>query len=194
MSYHIYTTDGIVLKRINFGEANVLLFILTAELGLITATAQAVRLNVSKLNQGLQEYSLISVSCVKGKNGWKVTNAIDKKNFYFNQPIFAQKLVSQISTILLRMMPGEEKHQKVFCLVSGGFAELKNVIAENISNFEILLMFRILFHLGYIDKNQQTENFLQNDDNWSEEILDEVALIKLTLVGLINKGLEESQL
>jgi DNA repair protein RecO len=194
MSYHIYTTDGIILKRTNFGEANTLLFILTSELGLITASAQATRLSSSKLNSSLQEYSLVLVSCVKGKNGWKVTNAIGKENFYFNQPIFAQKLVSQISTILLRMMPGEEKHQEIFATVSGGFTELKNVITENISNFEILLMLRILYHLGYVDKNQQTEKFLQISNGWQEKILAEVSLVKLDLIKLINKGLEESQL
>ncbi len=197
MSYHIYTTDGIVLKRTNFGEANALLFILTEDLGLIIASAQAARLNVSKLNSALQEYSLISVSCVKGKNGWKVTNAIAKENFFFDQPIFVQKMVSQICAVLMRMMPGEQKHREVFSVVLGGLTELKNVPEKNIGNFEILMMLRILYHLGYIDKNLQTENFLQSDNettNWRAEILQKIAGVRPELIRLINKGLEESQL
>ena len=182
------------MKRTNFGEANILLFILTAELGLIIASAQAARLSASKLNSALQEYSLISVSCVKGKNGWKVTNAIGKENFYFNQPVFVQKLVSQICAVLLRMMPGEEKHREVFYVVSNGFAELENVLEKYIANFEILLMLRILFHLGYVDKNSETEKFLETDSDWRGEILKKISPVKLNLIGLINKGLEESQL
>jgi recombinational DNA repair protein (RecF pathway) len=50
MSYHIYNTDGIVLKRVNFGESNALFYILTADLGLIISSAQAVRSHLSKLN------------------------------------------------------------------------------------------------------------------------------------------------
>jgi DNA repair protein RecO len=199
MSYHIYTTDGIVLKRQNFGESNSLFFILTADLGLIAAMAQAVRSHRSKLNSALQEYSLVSVSCVKGKNGWKVTNAISKESFFFGAPLSAQKLVSQISAVLVRMMPGEQKHREVFSVVANGFSELKNVLTKG--NFEILMMLRILYHLGYVEKNSQTENFLQSADNvdnetadWSEKILKEVASSKLELVRLINKGLEESQL
>jgi DNA repair protein RecO len=199
MSYHIYTTDGIVLKRNNFGESNSLFFILTVDLGLIIASAQAVRMSNSKLNQGLQEYSLCSVSCVKGKNGWKITNATAKKNFFFGRPIFVQKLVSQISVVLLRMMPGEQKHQEVFSVVLAGFSALKNVDEKNLDNtgsFEILMMLRILYHLGYVEKNSQsqTENFLQDDLDWNEKILSEVAVAKIELIKLINKGLEESQL
>jgi recombinational DNA repair protein (RecF pathway) len=194
MSYHIYTTDGIILKRTNFGEANILLFILTEELGLIIASAQAARLSVSKLNQSLQEYSFCTISCVKGKNGWKLTNAIAKENFFFGRPVFAQKLISQICAVLLRMMPGEEKHREVFSVVAVGFLEIKNISEKNVANFEIILMLRILFHLGYVDKNQQTEKFLQDDNDWNEEILVEVSATKLDLIKLINKGLEESQL
>ena len=181
-------------KRNNFGESNSLFFILTADLGLIIASAQAVRESASKLSSALQEHSLISVSCVKGKNGWKITNAIPKENFFFDQSLAVQKLVSQISAILVRMMPGEEKHREVFFVVLGGFLHLKNVSEKNISNFECLMMLRILYHLGYIDKNSQTENFLQDDNDWHEKILQEVASTKSTLVWLINKGLEESQL
>jgi len=197
MSYHIYTTDGIVLKKQNFGESNSLFFILTADLGLIIASAQAVRLGCSKLSSALQEYSLVTLSCVKGKNGWKLTNAISQENFFFGAPASVQKLVSQIASVLVRMMPGEQKHREVFLVVLVGFSALKNVDQKNsvnIGNFEILMMLRILFHLGYIDKNSQTENFLQNDSDWQEKILNEVASSKLDLVRLINKGLEESQL
>jgi recombinational DNA repair protein (RecF pathway) len=190
MSYHIYTTDGIVLKRNNFGESNSLFFILTVDLGLIMASAQAVRMSNSKL---------CSVSCVKGKNGWKITNATAKENFFFGRPIFVQKLVSQISVVLLRMMPGEQKHQEVFSVVLAGFSALKNVDEKNLDNtgsFEILMMLRILYHLGYVEKNSQsqTENFLQDDLDWNEKILSEVAVAKIELIKLINKGLEESQL
>jgi DNA repair protein RecO len=197
MSYHIYTTDGIVLKRQNFGESNSLFFVLTADLGLIIASAQAVRLGHSKLSPALQEYSLVSLSCVKGKNGWKITSAIPKENFFFDRPIFVQKIVSQIAAVLVRMMPGEQKNQEVFFVVLGGFSELKNVAEKNIPDFEVLMMLRILYELGYVDKNPQTEKFLQTDGenaDWSEKILSEVSSGKIELIRLINKGLEESQL
>jgi recombinational DNA repair protein (RecF pathway) len=171
-----------------------LFFILTADLGLIITSAQAVRSHRSKLNSALQEFSLVTLSCVKGKNGWKVTNAISKENFFFGAPLPIQKLVSQIASVLVRMMPGEQKHREIFSVTLAGFSALKNVDEKNLGSFEILMMLRILFHLGYIDKNSQTENFLQPDTDWNEKILNEVSSDKLGLIKLINKGLEESQL
>ncbi len=194
MSYHIYTTDGIILKRLNFGEANILLFILTDEFGLISASAQAARESFSKLNSALQEYSLISVSCVKAKNGWKITNATAKENFFFDYSLPVQKFVSRVSTVLVRMIPGEEKHRELFSVIYSSFEFLKNISEKDIPNFEILTMLRILYYLGYVEKSKQTEKFLQNDNKWGREIIDEISGVKSSLIGLINKGFEESQL
>jgi recombinational DNA repair protein (RecF pathway) len=207
MSYHIYNTDGIVLKRVNFGESNALFYILTADLGLIISSAQAVRSHLSKLNSALQEYSLVTLSCVKGKNGWKLVNAVAKENFFFDLAHTAQRVVSQIALSLLRMIPGEQKHPEIFSIVAGGFSALKK-FSENPGNigrehqaltdsFEILMMLRILHHLGYLEKNRQTEKFLQIGNigiDWDEKILSEILIVKSELVKLINQGLQESQL
>jgi DNA repair protein RecO len=200
MSYHIYTTDGIILKRTPFGEANILLHILTEDLGLIIASAQSARVSHSKLRPALQEYTYLSVSCVKGKNGWKVTNVIPKENFFFDYPQYVQKIVSQISTILVRMMPGEESHREVFSVVQSGFSYLKNHVnltgsyEYGISNFECLIMLRILYFLGYISNEKQTEKFLMPILEWNESLLNEVSPVKSVLIEKINKGLKESQL
>jgi DNA repair protein RecO len=199
MSYHIYTTDGIVLKRRNFGESNALFFVLTKDLGMIMASAQAVRSHASKLSKALQEYSFVSLSCVKGKNGWKITSAIPKENFFFGRPQFAQKIISQIAEALVRMMPGEEKHAEIFSVVQSGFSYLRYSVDEKnaekeIANFEVLIMLRILYLLGYIGNDKQTEKFLVPILEWNRGILMEVSLVKTVLVEKINKGLKESHL
>lgn len=194
MSYHIYTTDGIVLKRSNFGEANIILHILTHDLGLIIASAQSARLGVSKLRPALQEYCHSIFSVVKGKGGWKVTNAISKQNFFFEAPVFAQKFISQISTILVRMMPGEEAHKEIFDIIKSGFEYLNNIKEDNIQNLEILIMVRILYHLGYVSSDNYIHDFLSENEEWSEELLLKVKENKKLLVEKINKGLKESQL
>jgi recombinational DNA repair protein (RecF pathway) len=75
MSYHVYTTEGIILKRTPFGEANILLHIFTKDLGLIIASARSARLSVSKLRTALQEGSFVIISCVKGKGGGEALTA-----------------------------------------------------------------------------------------------------------------------
>ncbi len=194
MSYHIYTTEGIILKRTPFGEANVLLHILTEDLGLIIASARSARLTVSKLRPALQEYSLVTISCVNGKNGWKVTNVSVKENSFFNQPQYARRVVAQVSSVLLKMIQGEDPHKEVFQIAKSGFEYLKYVSEEKIKNFEILIVLRIMFELGYVAKTEELNVFLSFLEEWNMDILQKVESQNKFLVALINKGLSESHL
>lgn len=191
--YHIYTTEALVLKRKNFGEANVLVYLLTKDLGLIMASAQSVRSHKSKLSSALTEYSYITISLVKGKNGWKITNAISKENLFFDYPDFAKLIVAKISNVLIKLIAGEEKHPEIFETVLDGFIFLKNLGENEVSNFESLILLRLLYHLGYIAKNENIGLFLENN-GLNDEILQKVSEQKKEIITLINKGLKESQL
>lgn len=194
MSYHIYTTDGIILKRIPFGEANILLHILTADFGLIVASARSARLSSSKLRSALQEYAHVSVSCVKGKGGWKITNVVEKGSFFFEYDEHFHKTVSQIASVLLQMIQGESPHPEIFQTVKTGFEFLKSLNEKDISNFETLLVLRVLFELGYVVKDLETEIFLNDTVEWENELLEKIGENKIEIVGLINKALKESHL
>lgn len=195
MSYHIYSTSGIVLKRTTFGESNAIFHILTRDFGLILASAQAVRSPKSKLSSALQEYSLILLSCIKGKNGWKITNASSKENFFFDYLSYAQRFISQTSSVLIRMMPGEEHHMEIFDSILASFLYLKNINNETeIGYLEILTIFRMMYLLGYISKDEKIEEFLTDTSLVNKDLLDKILLNKKVLVEKINKGLKESHL
>ncbi len=194
MSYHIYTTEGIILKRAPFGEANLLLYILTADLGLIIASARSARVSASKLRPALQEYAHVTVSCVKGKGGWKITNVASIENYFFESPEYAHKVLAQVVSLLIKMMPGEASQPVVFLLVKSAFSELKNIEKDNLENFEMLVVLRIMFELGYVAKNELTDNFLENKSTWLHEVLAQVSKNRNEILGIINKGIKESQL
>jgi len=192
MSYHIYTTSGIILKRTPFGEANILLHILTEDLGLIMASARSARLFVSKLRPALQEYTLASVSCIKGKGGWKITNVVYLDSFYFDYPLHTHKVMSQIVNVLMKMIQGETPHKEIFEIVKNGLVFLKNVREEMVSDFETLIVLRILSQLGYVVSDDSTFIFLNNE--WNEDLLIKININKKNIVAVINKALKESQL
>jgi DNA repair protein RecO len=194
MSYHIYTTNGIILKRTPFGEANLLLHVLTEDLGLIQAGARSARVSASKLRPALQEFEEVSLSCIKGKSGWKITNVVGKGNFFFEYPKEFHKVLAQIGAVLLQMIQGESPHKEIFHITKSGFDFLKRLNAQQISSFEILTVFRILYELGYIAKDTETEVFIVNNSLWSTELLSSVDQNKKMLVERINKALKESHL
>lgn len=194
MGYHIYTTDGIILKRTTFGEANVLLYILTSDLGLIIASARSARLAVSKLRPALQEYAFVSISCIKGKNGWKVTNVVEMSNFYFGSKDYQSRIFSQISSVLLKMIPGESPQKEIFQTVKSGFDFLLSLKEEESKSLEVLLVFRVLHQLGYVGDGRYTDSLLKNTKNWDIQTLEELNKNKKDVILLINKALKESQL
>lgn len=194
MSYHIYTTEGIILKRAPFGEANLLLYILTSDLGLVITSARSARVSASKLRPALQEYAHVTVSCVKGKGGWKVTNVASIENYFFESPEYTHRVLAQVVTLLIKMMPGEESHPAVFDLVKNAFAELKNIGKENLEIFEMLVVLRLMFELGYVAKNELLENILDNNSDWSSSMFDRISENRNEILGIINKAIKESQL
>ena len=190
----MYTTEGIILKRSPYGEANVLVYVLTRDLGLIMASAQAARVSESKLRSGLQEYSLITASFVKGKNQWKVTGVSRKQSFFFDYSQYARRVLAQIFFVLLKTITGELPHPEIFETVKSGFEFLRNLSEEEVKSFEILLVLRILYELGYVAQSENTEGFLGDRTLWNTELLQKAGEKKETLIAVINRALKESQL
>lgn len=165
MSYHIYTTKGIVLGARPYSEADRVYTVLTRDLGLIRASALGVRKEISKLRGNLEPYSLACISFVKGKERWRITSA----EFISRIPN-ALSIASPLS-LLEKLIQGEEAHPELFDEVENSILSTH----EYDSNFEISFVSRLLYHLGYLKE--------------SDLLLDKQRLIKV-----INSGLESSQL
>ena len=149
--HHIYTTKAIIIRSVHTGEANRFYFLLTKDLGFIKASAQGVRLLKSKLKGHLQDFSVINVSVVKGKEIWRITSSevLENESLIKNRDkIFVTK---NIFSLLLRMLHGEEKNESLFeCVDIFYNFILKNQLdKDQLKNVEILTVLRILHHLGY---------------------------------------------
>lgn len=71
----MYTTQGIVLKKISIGEADALFTIYTEDYGKIRAMAQGVKKEEAKLKGHLEMLNLVQLGFVLGKNGERLTQA-----------------------------------------------------------------------------------------------------------------------
>jgi len=143
MSYHIYTTKGLVLSERPMREADRIYTILTRDLGLIRATAMGIRKEASKLRGNIEPVSLSSISLVRGREYWRVTSA------EFVQNILSTPFVARPLVLLEKLVQGEASHPELFDVVEKALLslELHNEI------FEIRLVSQILMHLGYLKKS-----------------------------------------
>lgn len=165
MSYHIYTTKGIVLSERAVGEADRIYSILTRDLGKLQARAIGVRKNTSKLRGNIEPFSLSLISFIKGKDYWRLTSA------QFLQNISASPSIARPLSLIEKLVQGEEPHPELFDAV-----ERFTLSSEpDDEMFEIRLVSQVLFHLGYLKEA-------------------DLALDKKALIKAINNGLQSSHL
>lgn len=182
MSHTIYQTEGIILAKNDFGEADSCLTIFTEKFGKINAVAQGVRYLKSKLRYNLEKFSYSRLGLVLGKtsNGpiWRIVDAEEKLplNNFRKEPE-KLKIFSHIANLLNRMVQGEEKNAVLWQETKNTLLTLnrKELSQKDFNNIEISLFFCILAELGYIDKNKDYES-------------------KKGMVEAINKAIKESML
>ena len=129
MSYHIYTTRGLVLSERPVREADRIYNILTRDFGLVRATALGVRKINSKLRGSIEPVSLSNVSLVRGKEHWRLTSAEFIRSFKQSRPL----------SLLENLVAGEAPHPELF-----------DMAEKYLESDEITFVSQILFHLGYL--------------------------------------------
>ena len=196
MSYHIYQTEGLVLGGFNMGESNRHLYIFTKDLGLISASVQGVRELKSKLRYSLQDFTYANFDIVRGKQVWRVTNAgaICTLKFLTNDRE-KQIIFANIISLIKRLFTGEAQQEILFDDIVSGFLFLKNKEFSKVQlqYFEIIMVLKILNHLGYWGEQKEFDVFLQKRP-WNKEFLDEIALLKSKALHDINNALKETHL
>ncbi|MEK7186909.1 MAG: recombination protein O N-terminal domain-containing protein [Patescibacteria group bacterium] len=138
MSYHIYTTPGIILSHWPLREADRIYAILTRDFGLVRASASGVRKESSKLRGALEPLSLSSISLVRGKEHWRITSAVLESKI---PSVFAAPF-----SLLEKLVTGESPNPKLFDSVN---ALIRSAQLPD-DMFEPRLVSKILFHLGYL--------------------------------------------
>ncbi len=192
MSYQIYTTQALILKRIPY-DANVSYLLYTKDFGLISALATGVRKSESKLRYALQEYSLIDISLVKGRSTWRITSAILEKNLFTSTKYReAKAVIARICTQVMRLVVGQEKDERLFESLVCGLRELTVCNRTEISSLEILIMIRMLYILGYVSDVEGAVCSVPYTYDTSVYI--HIESSRSLFIQHINKGLQESQL
>ena len=197
MAHHMYHTPGLVLSSRGVGEANSLFSIFTRELGMIEASAQAVREVKSKLRFSLRDFSLTELSLVRGKQGWKITSAVLESNFADISGAGSEMLLvaARIFTLLQRMVAGEEKNDILFDMLRSAFRFLATepLSEEELASAECIIVLSVLHELGYLQDESTFQPFVGKVE-WSRELVRSASPLRTKIIAQINTSLRESQM
>lgn len=194
--HHIYHTHALILGSRNRGEANRVFTLLTREMGLVHAVAQGVRLSKSKLRFALTDFAYAKIDLVRGRETWRVTSATPLTSFpALRHSLDGLRLFASISKLLRRLIRGEaEYHEAIFDDVVSAyqFLEERGDEKTHYDVVELVLVLRILKHLGYISDSEFAREYTQPVFDFGG--IDSARFEKKTIIFEINRALRESHL
>ncbi len=197
MSYHLYTTEGIVLQGLPLKEADKYYYIFTKELGLVVASAKSVRKLESKLRFGLEDYSLGEFSFIRGREFWKITGVREKENIFrgYRESPEKRSLVVRVLNVAQKLVTGEEENIELFNLLIDSFSFLKSFQggSEELRTFEYIVVLRMLSLLGYGRRGEVFSSFVETTA-WSTLLLNDALPFIAQMREEIRTALEASQL
>jgi recombinational DNA repair protein (RecF pathway) len=194
VAYHIHNTDAYVLRSIPVGEANTMVFLFTKNLGLIVAIAQGSRLLKSKLRYSLQPFMKTRVSLVKGRSQWRVVNAVSKEQLISGlENINLKEVIARLFNFVQKFVGEEEKHLEVFNNLEKGINFLAQISEESVRDVEAVIVFRILYSLGYIAPSDELVSLLDSHI-WEIGLIENLEKQKNGIISSINNAFKESQL
>lgn len=195
MSHHIYHTEGIILSSNNFGESGRYFNIFTRELGMIHARASGIRKISSKLRFILQDFSHVRVDLVRGKDAWRITSASKTgKLDAISKSADTIVVAARIAKLLQRLLSGEESNEPLFIDILSGIFLLEKSFGDTngLRNIELVLVLRILFHLGYFSGDEITTDLINTPIEY--ELLSQANTNRNFILSKINKALKETHL
>lgn len=187
--YHIHTSPGFVISSKPYREADRVYQIFTKEFGLISAIAQGIRLEKSKLRYSISDLSITNLSLVHGKEFWRIVGADNVDSIKNSDKVII--ILAKLANLIKRLVHGEEKNEKIFDLLSRlTIIDIKDRdIAENIESLSVL---RVLHELGYIAMTREIQTCIEDDIALIGEALDQDK--RKFINQLVNNALKQTQL
>ena len=151
MSYQTYITEAVVCgsQVSNTSDKSFLLF--TREAGMLWATARSVREEKSKPGHALQDFSLIRVSLVKGKSGWRIGSVEALGNSFMESNAREARAGSAyLVKLIRRYVHGESALPDVFTDLLTALTLAKNADTEKREAALAVFHVRLLARLGYV--------------------------------------------
>lgn len=152
-----YRTEGIILKRLNYGEADKILTIYTKHYGKIKALAKGVRKITSRKGGNVELFNQVSLFFYKGRNLDLLTEAQVTKTFkVWRKDLKKVAVAYYFAELVDKLTPDEQPNPAVFQLLSHYLEKITSASLPELSrSFEE----NLLRELGFgVPKDRQKQS------------------------------------
>ena len=190
MSYHHYTTEGIILRREDRGENDAVYVVLTESLGLIIVQATGIRLLKSKLRTVLQPRNIVKITLVRGKALWRVTTCV----FVATAPNVLAPTIPRLYKLLRQFVVFDESIPVIYQHFKNLFTITEDIWgnAKRLKTAETITTARILATLGMRDQVEVNE--IEGESVFTAAFCDQSEIVNEILLKHIQNRLSETLL
>lgn len=167
MKQRTYSSEGIILKRSNFGEADRILIVFSKRYGKITLLAKGIRKLGSRKRGHLEIFSKVKFSAVTSTGFDILTEAEAISNFTkLRLNLNRVTLAYYFCEVLNKITKEDEKHDELFDLLENSLKELET--ANNLKTLRKDFIVNLLIELGYWPENKK----MIDHDSELEDVLE----------------------
>lgn len=164
-----YSTEGIILARKNFGEADRVLTIFTKRFGKIRAVAKGVRRITSRKKGSLELFNHTRLFLSRSRGLDIITEAETKHSFLTWRKDLARIGVAyHLSEVVERLTPEHQEHQEIFELLLDAYSNLQSLDYWAIYPFIQSFKVRLLEELGFLERGKPVG---RNLDTYIEDLI-----------------------
>lgn len=151
-----YKTEGIILKRTNFGEADRILTIFTKHYGKIKVLAKGVRKITSRRGPNVELFNWTILFLSSGKNFDLLTEAEVKDSFSsLRKNLTKVGLAYYLCELVDGLCPERQEHREVFNLLTETLQQLAISLQPSVADVILDFELKLLQELGYWPRNRQ---------------------------------------
>ncbi len=164
-----YSDVGIVLKRLNLGEADKLVTFYTQRHGKVTAIARGLRRPTSKRAGSLELFNIVKSSFIKGKGELDTLAEVQilESHSGWRKHLGRVNLAYQLAEVVDKLTPDHQPHPEIFKILKESLSQIGGFGSDwelKIKNSKL----KILVELGYWP---QAKEFIGEVDEFIENLI-----------------------
>lgn len=159
----IHHTRAFIVKSVDSGEANRMIWLFTEEFGLVVAKVQGIRKEGSKLRPHLLGYTFIDVDLVKGREVWRLISAkVDINPFVGEYDELRARSYIRALGLVSRLCIEEGEEIELFKHLYKVLQTLKTPSVNN-QFFDAIVLWKVLVILGYLEVEEGMKELFEKD-------------------------------
>ncbi|MDO8503174.1 MAG: DNA repair protein RecO [bacterium] len=164
-----YSTEGVILARRNFGEADRLLTVFSRHYGKLRVIAKGIRRTTSRKRGSLELFAYVRLLLARGRNMDIVADVEVKNSFSaFRKDLIKVGVAYHLAEIVNKLSAEGQEHKEIFELLVDSLTRLHDIDYWKLHEFIQSFKMQVLEEFGFLERGKPVP---KNLDFYIEDLI-----------------------